>query len=68
MWDALHDLTLIILLIAGVVSLVIGVAFEEDKAVCAVTAILAMFGPLSKMIYATLVHYDTLYNLCLLRG
>jgi magnesium-transporting ATPase (P-type) len=34
MWDALHDLTLIILLIAGLVSLIIGVAFEEDKAVC----------------------------------
>lgn len=36
MWDALHDVTLIILLVAGVISLVVGLAFEEDKAVCAV--------------------------------
>lgn len=36
MWDALHDVTLIILLVAGTISLVVGLAFEDDKAVCAV--------------------------------
>lgn len=32
MWDALHDVTLIILLVAGTISLVVGLAFEDDKA------------------------------------
>ncbi|KNC80411.1 hypothetical protein SARC_07230 [Sphaeroforma arctica JP610] len=33
MWDALHDVTLVILLVAGVISLIIGLTVEEDKSI-----------------------------------
>eukprot|EP01134_Creolimax_fragrantissima_P006167 CFRG6167T1 len=33
MWDALHDVTLVILLVAGVISLVVGLTVEEDKSI-----------------------------------
>jgi len=32
MWDALHDVTLVILLVAGLVSLIVGLVFGDDKA------------------------------------
>ena len=44
MWDALHDVTLIVLMIAGVVSLIAGVGFEEDKEVCGAFALFS-FSP-----------------------
>ena len=35
MWDALHDVMLIVLMIAGLISLICGLAFSEERGVCA---------------------------------